>query len=287
MSTEIFYFSGTGNTLHVARELQKRIPETALTPIVSLLDKESNQTHTEVVGFVFPQYASTLPKIVARFARTLDVASAAYIFAVATRGGTDCLAFQELDEILAASGRRLDSFFVLNMPSGSQPLVSTYATRITKENISRLESEMLKRLNVISQTILAREENRSEDLRGIVPIPRSLAPFMPLIDALQPLLLRFGKRAESTFGFYYDDRCTGCRVCEGVCPAQRVKMVAERPVWRKEVKCYGCFACLNYCPLQSVQIKSTWYLKSYTRVNGRYHHPEITAKDIAEQKAVS
>jgi Pyruvate/2-oxoacid:ferredoxin oxidoreductase delta subunit len=64
-------------------------------------------------------------------------------------------------------------------------------------------------------------------------------------------------------------------------------MVSEKPVWQKEVDCYGCFACLNFCPEQSVQIKSTWYLKSHTNENGRYHHPEITAKDIAGQKTIS
>jgi flavodoxin len=38
--TEIYYFSGTGNSLNVARELQKRIPKTDIIPIVSLLNKD-------------------------------------------------------------------------------------------------------------------------------------------------------------------------------------------------------------------------------------------------------
>jgi flavodoxin len=37
MSTAIYYFSGTGNSLHVARELQQRLPESRLIPIVRLL----------------------------------------------------------------------------------------------------------------------------------------------------------------------------------------------------------------------------------------------------------
>lgn len=39
MSTEIYYFSGTGNSLHVAKELQKRIQDTKLRPIVNHLKK--------------------------------------------------------------------------------------------------------------------------------------------------------------------------------------------------------------------------------------------------------
>jgi len=53
MSTEIYYFSGTGNSLHVAKELQKRIPETKLIPMVSLLNRDIIETSAETVGFIF------------------------------------------------------------------------------------------------------------------------------------------------------------------------------------------------------------------------------------------
>jgi flavodoxin len=49
MGTEIYYFSGTGNSLYVARELQKRVPEAELIPIVSLL--KNNQFWTELLFF--------------------------------------------------------------------------------------------------------------------------------------------------------------------------------------------------------------------------------------------
>lgn len=38
MSTEIYYFSGTGNSFYVASELQKRLPDARLMPIVGFLD---------------------------------------------------------------------------------------------------------------------------------------------------------------------------------------------------------------------------------------------------------
>jgi hypothetical protein len=56
MITDIYCFSGTGNSLHVAKELQRRIPGTSLVPVASLLDKESIETRAETVGLVFPQY---------------------------------------------------------------------------------------------------------------------------------------------------------------------------------------------------------------------------------------
>jgi ferredoxin len=284
MHIEIFYFSGTGNSLHVAKELQKRIPETQLVPILSLVEEESVRASAETVGFVFPQYASTVPKIVHKFIEKLDLKSARYIFAIATRGRTDCWAFVEIDKILKKRGRKLDSYFVLTMPSGSAPLVKDFADQITEERIAKLESEMQQRLDAIQKIIMAQKVDRQEDTRAVVPPPPFLAPFSPLIDRLVPILIPLGKLTESNFDFYPDDKCSGCGTCERICLAQKIEMIDGRPAWQKKVVCHGCFACFNFCPEQSIQIKSKWYLKSYTDQNGRYHHPEITAKDIAGQR---
>ena len=284
MNTEIYYFSGTGNSLHVAKELQKRIPETRLIPIVSLASKNSVTTNGETVGFVFPHYASSLPKIVHTFIEKLDLRSAAYLFAIVTRGRTGTIAFQEIDKILAAKSRRLDSFFVFTMPSGSEPLVKGYANKITEERISRLESEMLARLDSIVVTIIEQEINREEETGDPNPPPPFLVPFMPLIRAVTPLLVPLGKLVETSFDFYYDQKCTGCGICENVCLSEKVQLLDRRPVWQEAVKCHGCFACLNFCPEESIQVESKWYLESYTEQNGRYHHPGITANEIARQK---
>ena len=103
MSTEIYYFSGTGNSLHVAKELQQRIPDANLIPVVSLLGEEVIQTQAESVGFVFPIHLTTVPIPMREFVRKLDLSSAKYIFAVGTRIGTFCLADIALEKALKES----------------------------------------------------------------------------------------------------------------------------------------------------------------------------------------
>ena len=61
MSTEIYYFSGTGNSLHAAKELQNRIPEANLISMVSLINKDGVETASETIGFVFPIHFVTAP----------------------------------------------------------------------------------------------------------------------------------------------------------------------------------------------------------------------------------
>ncbi len=169
------------------------------------------------------------------------------------------------------------------MAGGNDALVKGYADQINEERIERLEAVMLSRLDSIGRIVVDREGCREADTDAS-PAPPFLAPFVPLLDALTPHLIRLGRRVESSFDFYYDQTCTGCGVCESVCLAGKVRMVHDRPVWSDSIRCHGCFACLSFCPKQSIQVKSKWYLRSYTEQNGRYHHPEITANDIASQK---
>ena len=37
---ELYYFSGTGNSLHIVKELHKRIPKASVIPIVGLLNQD-------------------------------------------------------------------------------------------------------------------------------------------------------------------------------------------------------------------------------------------------------
>lgn len=111
MSTEIYYFSGTGNSLHVAEELQKKISDSKLIPIVSLLRNDIIETHGETVGFVFPLHGMTVPIPVKKFVEKVNLKSSQYNFAIVTRGGTKCFAFNKIDKILKKKGRCLDSYF--------------------------------------------------------------------------------------------------------------------------------------------------------------------------------
>jgi formate hydrogenlyase subunit 6/NADH:ubiquinone oxidoreductase subunit I/flavodoxin len=274
-NVELYYFSGTGNSLHVAKELQKRIPETSLIPIVSLLTEDVIETNGETVGFVFPVHGLTIPIPVKMFLKKLNLTSADYVFAVATRGGTKCFALNKIDDLLKKKGKSLGSFFVLNMAS-NQPKFKGYCPATTEE-MANLESDVQNRLGSIQKVIVNKEKHRVTDTEYIYPS-----------NYLIELFALFGMAYVEFDGlkdyFYSDLKCVGCGTCEMVCLSRKITMIDKKPVWQKNVKCYLCNACLNYCPEQSVQIKSKWYMKSYTDKNERYPHPYATADDIAGER---
>lgn len=263
---EIYYFSGTGNSLYVAKELKKRIPEVELIPIVSLLGKKVIATDAEMVGFVFPIYMTAVPTPVKNFIMKLDFKSTKYIFAVATRIGTTHRAFICLEKILKKKSKMLDSCFSLNMASNDPKF--KYKVPTEKE-IAELENVVQNRLDSISKVIINKEKKLEKDTSFTTRIPflRLISLIVALTEGLKDNL-------------YADSKCTGCGTCERVCLSQKIKMINKKPVWQESVKCYHCSACLNYCPMGSAQIKS------YTERNGRYSHPYATIEDIAGQKCI-
>jgi len=167
MSTEIYYFSGTGNSLHVARELQKRIPETNLIPIVSLLNKDIIETNGETVGFVFPVHFTAIPIPVKKFIKKLDLKSTKYVFAIATRIGTPHSAFKYIGKILMKKNNRLDSHFTLNMASNDPKFDYKVPT---EEEIKKLESVVHNRLDFIQEIIINKEKNQEKDTNITVSV---------------------------------------------------------------------------------------------------------------------
>ncbi len=268
---DIYYFSGTGNTLHAVRELKKRLPQARLIPIAGLLDQETIRTTAPTVGFAFPLHMMTLPIPLRHFFRKLDLSRSKYVFALVTRIGTPAV---ELDKILRKQGRGFDALFFLNMPDNDPKLKCFKASG--SDDWLKMEAALQKDLDAIAPRIIDQAAVSPKEDRA--PIPTGF-----WIKPLVRLGVWFSERIDFQESFYADEKCTGCGTCELVCPAGKIEMDGE-PRWREDKHSFNCFACVDFCPEAAVQIRGNWMKKSYTAVNGRYHHPDISPEDIAEQK---
>ena len=88
MNIKIFYFSGTGNSLYVAKEIKKYLKDSEIIPIAKCMLEEEFNFDFKKIGFVFPVYYMGLPKIVEDFVKRAKFRHAEYIFALATRGSS-------------------------------------------------------------------------------------------------------------------------------------------------------------------------------------------------------
>lgn len=274
MTTEIYYLSGTGNSLHVAKELQKRIPDTELIPLPGIKNKEGIKTEAEAVGFVFPIHFMTAPKVVFSILEKIDMKTAEYIFIIATRYGTPCgVMYGQFNKLLRKKGKSLDSYITVNMANNDPKFKGWKPCSL--EKLDELEAALQKKLDLFMNIIQTRDQYREEDRE----ITFHVNPVLERVGVLAINLVGDGKE-----GFYADSSCNGCGSCEKVCLSSKVRMVDGRPEWQKNKNCYSCYACLNFCPERAIQLKSTPLIKVYTDQNDRYHHPDISLNEIALQK---
>jgi ferredoxin len=261
---EIFYFSGTGNSLHIAKKLQEKIPGAELIPIAQLMGRKLVKPKARAIGFIFPIYLTAMPVFIKKFISEMDLSQADYIFAVVTRIGTQHSAFYSLEKIFKKKGKKLNASFTINMPSNDPKFGFR---ELSQDELSKIESSADKKINLIAKTANNREDLREKDVSfsGRVPFVGVLSIIVDLTDSMG-------------VNFYADEKCAGCGTCAKVCPSKTIIMQNRKPVWQKNVKCFKCNACLNYCPQRAIQIKG------FTEGKGRYSHPYATVDEITQQK---
>lgn len=281
-SMDIFYFSGTGNSLFLAKQLQQAFPGAQLKPLLRMMRERKLTTSAAAVGFVFPIHLSTLPYKVREFVDDLAVEGADYCFAAATRIGTYHSADLELDRILRRKGVKLDCFLIFNMPPNSpcglvprsfpgfKKMTREWPDKIAPERVAGLSRELEQRLGGAVELIQMREQHW--DGRS----PLALVG-KHLSSALISLTRNSTRR--QVLPFYADDSCSACGMCESVCLSGRIVLDQGRPLWRPEKECYFCYACFNSCPEEAILIR-----ERYTEKRGRYLHPQVAVEEIAAQK---
>jgi len=124
MKTVIYYFSGTGNSYAVARDIAKELDGVKI-PIAKIIDEDLVLSDFDTIGIVFPVYNAVvqgMPIMVEKFAEKLKNISSKYIFVVCTCLGWSHRTITNFDEILKEKGGKLSAGFTVIMPDNSSPV---------------------------------------------------------------------------------------------------------------------------------------------------------------------
>lgn len=270
----LFYFSGTGNSLAAARNIAGHLTETVVVPMLKADAAACIEADTERIGLIYPIYMNAVPREVANFVKGLAAASGKYIFAVATHGGLPGRAGLHLDNILEEQQLALDAYFdvemINNTPKGVAPkplMRLSWELDITPDIVGDKLKAAEAAIGEIAQKVQNKESNMLE---------YRAAKGKGISYLLIKQMWKMSERQRTKLEFVLDEGCTGCGLCETLCTTKRIKLMDGKPEWTTE-DCNYCYACFNYCPSQAIGVKH------YTKKLGRYHHPEISAADIAHQ----
>lgn len=256
MGATIYYFTGTGNSLKVARDLAEAIDDTKLVSLARATEEQLSPD-TDIVGIVFPVYAWGPPSVVIRFLDKVKIGLDKYVFAVCTCGASASGTMMHVEKQLHAKGITLSSGFVIPMPTN----YIIWGGALPEEKQKAMFTKAKVHIDEICAAVKEKKVLEVE-MGGLIG------------RVITGLVYRFwvGAFAKQDKKFSIDETCNGCAICERVCQVGNIEMKDGKPNWLHS--CEQCLACIQWCPQEAIQVGKK------TAGRKRYHHPEIKASDL-------
>ena len=243
---KVFYFSGSGNSLAVAKQIGGDA-------ILNMASCQKTRFKDEIIGFVFPVYCYDIPFVMRDFLMRAEL-DAQYFFAVATCGSSVGYSFLTIDKLLKKKKKSLNYSKKIVLPDSC----IAFKTPLDKQKI------MLEKQDEIVKGILQDIENRKNTAH------KKDKPFP--IDKIAWWGMKY------VFGIKFkkvNDNCNKCEICVKICPTKNITM-DEKPKFGD--RCEYCFACIQWCPQRAIE-----FGKLKVDDESKYTHPSITVNEMIKR----
>ena len=242
MKNIVYYFTGRGNSLRTAEDLTERLGSTILIPIrYDTLFRAD--TDTERIGIVTSVIDVGLPTLVKRFIRRMPRGrEGLYVFSVVTNGGLPGATIRQVETLLKRRNYSLSAGYQIKFGlewDGGE--------------------EWAREIDSMARTIRAREVRR-------YPVSFADIALTGVANTLAGFLIPSEDKK-----FRISSACTGCGMCQKVCPAGNIEIVNGKPVFQH--KCAQCAACFSWCPQEAIT-------GTNLAARTRWRNPSITPEQM-------
>ena len=248
----ILYFSATGNSLAVARQLTERLNERLM-----LLTEAVQQdlTAEKRIGLVFPTYDFNLPPAMPEMISQLQISPQAYVFAVVTCGSAAGNCIWVLRRLLHKNGIELAYSHKVSMPDNSALAFGRNPNKqLGKfQRVPARMEQIIRELQAESHTLHYSWFGLLSWLLGRPAVTRGMIHCM-------------GPKVNPA-------KCTGCGICSRVCPMKNIRLTDKKAITGDH--CTVCLACVHACAQQAFTTNGL-----QTHKERQYRHPQIQLKDL-------
>ena len=238
----IIVFSGTGNSMLVARELQKHIGgditvaegDLLLAPARHVIEVPEGEN----VVWVMPVYSWGLPPVMSAFMRKVKMKGGHEVshFLVLTCGDDIGYADSEWRRLAGRRGWNPRGAFSVTMPN---TYVCMKGFDVDSEEVAAGKlSAMPGRVEAIAGA-MRRRFSESDVVRGSWAWVKT--------NVVYPYFARF---CMSPRPFATTGGCSSCGLCARSCPMENIAMSNGRPEWGR--RCALCLRCYHICPSHAV-----------------------------------
>lgn len=234
----VLYFSATGNTEFIARELAKRTNDECVNLLERIKKQDFTPVHSEKPFVICaPVYVCEIPRFMMKYLKKLSFSGSRDVYFILTSGGYCGPSGYLLKRIFKAKKMTCHGHAEFKMPRNY--VASDSYPMLEKDEVERRILDSYKQLEQVAADILAGYELKA----------RHVFLFETLITVpFNPVWCKYKLTAKD---FYVEDSCIGCGKCEKLCPLNNIKMEEKKPVW--EDHCTHCMACIGNCPVNAIQ----------------------------------
>ena len=235
----ILFFSGTGNSRHIAASLSSIIGDGIPADMGDMMKRGETpefQSESPYV-FVVPTYGWRIPRVVDEFIRKCKFRGSDKAYFILTCGDSIGNAGKYAQRLCADMGMEFKGCAGLKMPEN---YVAMFAVP-DEETSERLIAAADRSLKATASKIAAGE--KLPDKYSAMGAVES--------SVVNGLFYKFIVKAR---GFRVGEECIVCGLCQDVCPLNNVRLVDGKPGWGNS--CTHCMACICRCPKEAIEYKN-------------------------------
>lgn len=259
----ILFFTATGNSLYIARELAGE--GGTLLSIAQETHRENPVYEADEIGIVCPIFCFIPPTIVQEFIKKATF-HAQYLFCIGTYGANSTIFPEYTQKLAKEHGKEMNYINTIRMVDNYLPYYDMVQQKAEDKHIPEQLAEVKAAIN--SRTNFIRPVNEQE--KGLCEGYYRHSGR----DRVNPTFTRSEKI------FFTTDACIGCSVCQSVCPHESWSVVDGKG--KPEGDCETCFACVHNCPSKAISIIPTPPEPEEPNRNARYRNPNVKLGDIIQ-----
>lgn len=252
----ILYFSATGNTEFIAKELAKQLDDEC----INLLTRIKKQDYSDLTSekpyiICAPVYVCEMPRFLSKYLKKQTFLGSKDVYCIFTSGGYCGISGPLAKSIFKKKKMIYHGHAEFRMPRNY--VANTAYPMLSPEEIKERILDSNQKITSVVSDIKA----------GKKLTARHVFFFETLITLpFNPVWCKVKLKADD---FYTTDKCIGCGKCANLCPLNNISLQDNKPVWGNQ--CTHCMACIGNCPTEAIEYSTITQDKDKYNF-GKYRH---------------